>query len=154
MAFCRECGAQVDDRATECPACHTPRMAVTPPAPPVPPTAAVLPPSPVQVTHADARSTVGFIGALFDFSFTSFITTKLIKLLYALGMLGAAGFAVTLFTGGLATGGFTGILMALVGAPLAFLFGIVYIRVVLELIIVLFRMAEHTADVASALRQR
>lgn len=145
MAFCRQCGTQVDDRATECPACHTARAVAPPPLPPVP--------SPTHV-QIDSRNPVGFVGALFDFSFTSFITTKLIRLLYVLGMLAAAGFAVTIFTGGLAAGGFIGMLTAFIGAPLVFLIGIIYIRVMLELIIVLFRMAEHTADVAASLRQR
>lgn len=145
MAFCRQCGVQVDDRATECPACHTARTAAPAPLPPVP--------SPTHVQN-DSRNPVGFVGALFDFSFTSFITTKLIRLLYVLGMLAAGGFAVTIFTGGLATGGFIGTLTAVIGAPLVFLFGIIYIRVMLELIIVLFRMAEHTAAVAASLRQR
>ena len=34
--------------------------------------------------EAAGRGRAGFLGALFDFSFTSFVTTKIIKVLYVL----------------------------------------------------------------------
>jgi uncharacterized protein DUF4282 len=84
----------------------------------------------------------GFFGALFDFSFESFITTKLVPILYGLALV-----AVVLSAIGLFTRGGAGILLGLIVLGL----GAIYARVVMEMIIVFFRIAEHTRDMAAAL---
>ncbi|NOZ21024.1 MAG: DUF4282 domain-containing protein [Planctomycetes bacterium] len=89
----------------------------------------------------------GFFGALFDLSFSSFVTTKLIKVLYlliiAIAALGALGI--------LASAAMAGGLRALIGvvvAPIVFILWVLGGRVWLELIIVMFRIAENVSKIA------
>jgi len=90
----------------------------------------------------------GFLESLFDFSFTTFITTKLIKVLYGLWVTVAGLFALALFIDGFrASTGVEGVAL-FIGAPLVFLLSVIYGRILLELIIVVFRIAEHTAEIA------
>jgi hypothetical protein len=85
----------------------------------------------------------GFFASLFDFSFQSFITTKLIPILYALGLLGVLLVGLVLiFRGG----------ASVIGGIFVLVFGAIYVRVILETTIVFFRIAEHTRDTANALR--
>lgn len=42
----------------------------------------------------------GFLGALFDFSFSEFVTIKLIKILYILGVIFSAIVAIIVFVSG------------------------------------------------------
>ncbi len=96
----------------------------------------------------------GFFQALFDFSFTSFITSKLIKILYGLAILGAILGALMLIMSGFSQSTGVGLFMLFIGAPLFFLFWVIYARVLLELIIVIFRIAEHAAEIATLLREK
>ena len=84
---------------------------------------------------------------MFDFSFTEFITTKLIKFLYGLGMLLGALMALGLIITGFTQSAIVGILF-LILSPLVFLLYVIGARVWLEIVIVIFRIAEHTADIA------
>lgn len=89
----------------------------------------------------------GFFGSLFDFSFTEFVTTKVIKLLYALAIFLSGLTALYLVISGFRGGAAAGVLAVLI-APLVFLFYVIAVRVWLEVIIVLFRIADHTRDIA------
>jgi len=89
----------------------------------------------------------GFFASLFDFSFTEFITTKLIKFLYGLGMLLGGVMALGLIIAGFAQSAIMGIVF-LVLSPLVFLLYVIGARVWLELVIIVFRIAEHTAEIA------
>lgn len=79
--------------------------------------------------------------ALFDFSFTSFATFGLIKLLYVVGtvllVLGWLGFTVAGFANGAGPG-----LLALVGGAVIVLFYLAFLRVVLEFYYAVVRMSE------------
>jgi hypothetical protein len=97
----------------------------------------------------DATDSRSFFSALFDFSFSSFVTTKIIKVLYALGIVGVTLWALTLIFGGIARGGMAAVL-GLFGGLLAFFVGIIYVRVLLEFIIIVFRIAENTAVIAQS----
>lgn len=90
----------------------------------------------------------GFLGSLFDFSFSSFITTQIIKVLYGLCMLGAAFLALFVIVSGFAVSTGVGVLALFIGAPLAFLVTVIYSRVMLELIIVVFRISEGITQIA------
>lgn len=94
-------------------------------------------------------SSSGFLESLFDFSFTTFITTKLIKVLYGLWIAGAGLTALFLIIAGFRASSGVGIVMLLFVAPLVFLLSVIYARVLLELIIVVFRIAEHAAEIAA-----
>jgi Domain of unknown function (DUF4282) len=97
--------------------------------------------------RSDSKS---FFGALFDFSFTSFVTTRIIKVLYALilvlTVLTALFYTVIVFrvSAGL------GLAMLIVGDPLFIIIVMAFWRLVLEAFVVVFRIAE---DIR-ALRER
>jgi Domain of unknown function (DUF4282) len=96
---------------------------------------------------ADAK---GFLGALFDFGFTSFVTPKVIKALYVLIMIGtvvsALVFTIIMFRVSTPFG----ILTLVVADPLFILIVMAIYRVILEFFVVVFRVAE---DIR-ALRER
>ncbi|MBJ7519978.1 MAG: DUF4282 domain-containing protein [Solirubrobacteraceae bacterium] len=112
----------------------------------------------------------GFFGSLFDLSFSSFVTTKVIKVLYVLSLvllvLAYIAIAVALFTGGSSSpdyygdGFYTdsggspalGLLWLFVGGPLMLFFYTLFYRVVFELIIVVFRIFENTRDQLELMR--
>lgn len=80
---------------------------------------------------------------LTDWSFTRFITVRLVKVLYLAGIvllalvamaIGFSGFRVS-FIAGLGT---------LITAPIFFVLALVALRVYLELVVALFRIAENT----------
>ncbi len=89
----------------------------------------------------------GFFGALLDFSFTEFITTKLIKLLYILALIGIALGALGIIIGGFSSGFAAGLLALLIGAPLFILFSTIMTRVWLEILVVLFRLYENVRSI-------
>lgn len=99
----------------------------------------------------------GFLKSLFDFSFSHFITSKIIKFLYgisiAFGGLGALFFLIDGIRSAFGRGRSTqeGILILIglvIVTPLLFLLYTMFVRVYLEVIIVIFRIAEHTAEIA------
>ena len=90
---------------------------------------------------------MNFLNALFDFSFTHLITTKIIKVLYGIFMVLAGLAALGAIIAGFSASAEQGILI-LILSPLIFLLYAIMARVWLELIIVIFRIAEHTAEIA------
>jgi hypothetical protein len=91
----------------------------------------------------------GFFASLFDFSFTALITSKIIKLLYALSVVGAGLSTLAFIVSGFSNSVVLGMVMLLIGGPLYFFLVVIYARVFLEIIMVLFQMAEHTAEIAA-----
>jgi len=94
---------------------------------------------------------MGFLPALFDFSFSQFVTTRLVRLLYAIGVLIAVVAALGAIVRGFNEGAGAG-LVALIVAPLVFLLVVIIARVWLEIIIVVFRIAEYLRDMAGERR--
>ena len=90
-----------------------------------------------------------FIGSIFDFSFSSFITTKLIKFLYGASMVLSAIIAVILIFIGFSYSAALGIITLFIIAPIIFFVSIVIARVELEIIIVLFTIAENITKMVS-----
>ncbi|MGH3254219.1 MAG: DUF4282 domain-containing protein [Streptosporangiaceae bacterium] len=89
----------------------------------------------------DAETT-GFLGALFDFGFTSFVTPKIIKVLYVLVTIGtivsALAFTIVIFKASVEFG-----IVALVfGDPLIILVVMAIFRMFVEFFVVIFRAAE------------
>ncbi len=89
----------------------------------------------------------GFLGSLFDLSFTEFITTGVIRILFILAIIFAAIEAVLMIAWGFGAGALSGIVL-LVISPVVFLVFVILARVWLELIIVIFRIAENTGRLA------
>jgi len=174
MAVCRRCGNQMADTAAACPACgelryQQPAAAQYPqqaqPAQPqypqqqsypqqqgypqqqayAPPQAAGQPQYAMPVSADEAK---GFIGALFDLPFTTFITTKIIKVLYIIAIVFAGLYALASLGYGYAAGGVIGMVVGLVISPIVFLVGVILARVYMEVVMVIFRGVELLAEVA------
>lgn len=99
------------------------------------------------------NTSTSFVESLMDFSFTSFVTSKIIKLLYGLSILGAGLTAVIMIVCAFAMSALAGIFTLVIVAPLAFAIIVVYSRVLLEIIIVVFRISEHAAEIAANTRK-
>jgi len=85
-----------------------------------------------------------FIEILFDWSFSEFVTIRIIKFLYILGIV-AAGIGALFVFAGSASQGFGGFVGGLVIAPIVFCLGVLGARIWLEMLIVMFRIAENTS---------
>jgi uncharacterized membrane protein len=86
----------------------------------------------------------GTFGLLFDLSFGEFVTTRVIKVLFVLGVV-LAGIACLIMLGSGFKGGFGSGLIALILTPIIFIIWTLLIRMWCELIIVAFRIAENTS---------
>ena len=93
------------------------------------------------------REKKGFLGALFDFSFSEFITVKLIKILYILGIIFSTIVAIIFIVSGFNISTGVGIIF-LILSPIIFLLYVILIRIWLEIIIVVFKIAENTKQLA------
>jgi hypothetical protein len=99
---------------------------------------------------SDLAEPRGFLGALFDFGFTSFVTPKVIKVLYLLIVIGTVVSALVVTIVAFKASVVFGILMLVFGDPLFILIVLAIYRIILEFFVVTFRVAE---DVR-ALRER
>jgi hypothetical protein len=115
----------------------------------------------------------GFLGSLFDLSFSSFITIRLVKVLYILTLillvLAYVAIAIAIFSGGddqvafnasgelerTDSGGNAalGVLWLIVFGPLLLFFYLLLYRVFFELIVVVFRIFENTRDQLTLARE-
>jgi hypothetical protein len=95
------------------------------------------------------RGEKGFIGSLFDFSFDSFVTPKIIKVLYVLltiwTLLLALFFLIIGFRSGHAAGGIAVLILV---DPIFILLTLGVYRVVLEAFMVVFRIYEETKKIS------
>ena len=89
----------------------------------------------------DMNEKKGFIGRLFDLSFSEFITPTIITIIYALTMviigLGLLAYIIVAFRFSVATG-----VLMLIFSPLIFLIGVIFARLWLETVIVLFSIKD------------
>lgn len=91
----------------------------------------------------------GFFAGLFDFSFRNFITVKIIKVLYILAIVGICLVGLATLANGfrmMRYGVGAGIVQVLL-APVITLLGIIWSRVLLEIIVVLFSIANNTTRI-------
>ncbi len=86
----------------------------------------------------------GFIGSLFDLSFTEFVTTRIIKFLFVLAIIASAIGAVAMVIGAFSSHSVPVGILGLVLSPVVFCLYVLLSRMWLELIIVAFRIAENT----------
>lgn len=91
----------------------------------------------------------GFFAALFDFSFTSFITLRFLKVIYAilvtLILLGGLFFLI-----GALTQGAGAAILGLIAVPVVTLLYLVIARIYMELVALFFRIGENTSIMARA----
>lgn len=107
----------------------------------------------------------GFFAALFDLSFRHFVTGRVVSFLYVVSLifvilnaLFSAGYISVLLGAFLsavaessALGWILGVILFLISAPLLLLVSVVYVRVLLEIVVVLFRISDNTAETARLL---
>jgi hypothetical protein len=95
----------------------------------------------------------GFFASLFDVSFSSLITTKVIKVVYVISML-VIGLAALVFIIAAAASddGGGGVVLALIVTPIFALLYLIYTRIILEVIIVLFRIMETNVELVELQR--
>lgn len=95
----------------------------------------------------------GFFKSLFDFSFSSFVTPRLVRVLYAISLVVIVliylGIALALF--GANSG--SGLAWLVIGGPIAALLYAIFYRVLFELIVVVFRIYETVRDDLALQRQ-
>lgn len=105
-----------------------------------------FPPAPVG---SGAPQTKGFFGSLFDFSFTNFAAPKIIRIVYVLVVIAIGlGYLITVIAAFSENGGL-GIVALILGAIFAIV-ELAWIRLVLELFMAIFRIA----DDVQAIRRR
>jgi hypothetical protein len=91
----------------------------------------------------------GFFESLFDFSFTFLLTTRLVRFWYVASMIVLALGLFFLVIAAFKYGGFVeGVVTLVFWTPLLFVFSVSFIRVIAEVLIVVFRIAEHAAEIA------
>jgi hypothetical protein len=93
---------------------------------------------------------VDLLQALFNLSFNQFVSPKIMKFLYGLSILSAGLIALFFVIMGFKVSMWVGIFSLFIGAPLIFLLTVIYSRVLLEMILVIFRMADHIAEIGMA----
>jgi hypothetical protein len=147
-AFCGFCGAAVS-ATTEMSGA---RDQTVPPAGGPTPGAGYgrpVPPPSQPATANPVLTNRGFFASLFDFSFTSLVTTKIIKALYVISVivigLSSLGLVVAAFHRSAAAG----LVVLIIVAPLVALLWLIYTRVILELFIAHFPIAENTSELVA-----
>jgi hypothetical protein len=91
----------------------------------------------------------GFVGSLFDFSFSSFVTPKIIKVLYVLFTIWTALVSLLIVIISFRTGGaLAGFFVLIVVVPIYVLLTLGVYRVVLEAFMVVFRIYEETKKIS------
>lgn len=98
--------------------------------------------------------TKGFFSGLFDFGFTSFITLRFMKVIYAILVVLILLAGAIFLIGGLSAlvnGEASGLLLLIV-APLVTLLYLVMARIWMEMIALFFRIGENTSIMASAVQ--
>jgi hypothetical protein len=89
----------------------------------------------------------GFLSSLFDYSFSYFVTPRIIKILYVLATILISLWTLLLVLAAFQASSGFGAVMLLVGGPLFFLLSMIYARVILELIIVFFRINGNVQEI-------
>jgi len=130
--FCPKCGKYIEPGSLFCPECGTKinNSNISP-----------------TVQTVKTIETKGFFASLFDFSFSEFITLKLIKFLYILSVIGSALFALAILIKGFTHPTGTGLLFCFFSL-LLFLLLVILSRIWLETMIVIFRIAEDVKNIA------
>jgi len=106
------------------------------------PPAGAQPMGPPPMGMSQAADARGFLSALFDFSFTSFVTTKIIKALYVLILVVSSLVALFYTILAFRLGAVLGFLTLVIGDPLYIIIVMAFWRLILEAFVVVFRMAE------------
>jgi len=91
----------------------------------------------------------GFFKTLMDFSFSSLIAPKVVKFIYVIAIIACALSSLSIVITGFTTSVASGFLL-LIFSPVIFVLMVIMARIYLELIIVIFRIAEDIQKIARA----
>jgi len=97
-----------------------------------------------------AEEAKGFFRSLYDFGFTSLITTKIIRFLYLLVVIAYSLVAVLFFISAIVTGKAVGFVLAIIFVPIVYLIYLIWTRVLMEILIVIFRIGEDLHQIRRA----
>jgi uncharacterized protein DUF4282 len=89
----------------------------------------------------------GFFASLFDYSFSSFITSRIVKVLYVLTTIVVALWTLAFVLFAFRLSSAFGLISLLVLGPVFFVITMIYVRVGTELIIAFFRIHEDVAGI-------
>lgn len=92
----------------------------------------------------------GFLTSLFDFDFKTLIAGRVVRVVYILAVIGGGLWALFTLWAGIRIGGGSAVL-ALITAPLGFLLFTVGTRLYLEVVLVLFKIADHAKAIEAVL---
>ena len=111
-----------------------------------------LPPMSTMPVIPQARK--GFLASLLDTSFTTLVTTRVISVLYLLLLILVGVGLLAFVVAAIASGSAAEILVAVIVGPLVALLYVVYARVILEVILAIFRLLESNREIAFLQRQQ
>lgn len=86
----------------------------------------------------------GFFAELFDISFSDFITTKIIRVLYVISIVAAVLWTLFMVVSVFTSQGVVIGIVALIISPILFILAVICARIYWELIMVVFRIADNT----------
>jgi hypothetical protein len=92
----------------------------------------------------------GFFPALFDFDFKSFITPKIVKVVYVIAVVAAVVYGLFILAASGRQGG-AGFIVGLVLGPVVALVGVILARIYLEVVLIFFAIQDNTARMAERL---
>ena len=163
---CPHCGEEIKIKAIKCKHCHSfldpaEEQYVSPGAyerKGSVPSRGEIPPEPQEAFQEPeynfSSKGKGFLISLFDVNMTEMVTPKIIRGLYILGLLAIGLGMFTVIISSIITVGITGfgrIFLALITAPIGALIAVIFLRVYLELIILLFNIYDQLKDMKTGL---
>ena len=89
----------------------------------------------------------------FDANFREMITPQIISLIYILAIVGSVAFVIVQIVAGFGRSNGTGVVMLLM-SPLILAFGLLGIRICMELLIVVFRVERHLRELSRIAQQQ
>jgi len=97
-------------------------------------------------------TSAGFLATMLDFSFNHFVTTKFVKIIYAfvIAVQALVWFGIAAAIG--LDSGFLAFLGGLIMAAIGFAVAVTVSRIMLELVVVVFRIADHSREIATQSR--
>ena len=99
------------------------------------------------------RSDKGFFSILFDISFRSFITLRLVSVLYVISIIFWFLVSAAVFGASLLTRSPVHVIFYFFASVFLFFGGVIFSRLSLETLIVLFRIAENTGEITETLKE-
>jgi hypothetical protein len=94
----------------------------------------------------------GFLASLFDTSFANLVTPRVIKVIYIISMVVIGLVALFWIAAAFTQSAAYGLLVLVIAAPLVSLLYLIYTRVLLEVILVLFRIMDSNVELVALQR--